>query len=115
MGVRVRAWQVHDTGLVAAPGRFRRLPGRVRHHQGAGERWPDQLELALGDEELVVSDRTGAELGRWPRREVTVRLVAQGPPVSFVIEVPGAAHLVAAAADPTTAGLLAALGADLPG
>lgn len=115
MGVRVPAWQVHDTGLVAAPGPFRRLPGRVRHHRTDGERWPDQLELALVDEDLVVSDRAGAELGRWPRSDVTVRVVAQGPPVSFVVEVPGAAHLVAAAADPTTADLLSALGADLRG
>jgi hypothetical protein len=104
--VRIEAWQVHDTGLVAAPGPFRRLPGAVRHHQGRGAAWPTQVTLEVVDGELVVPG-----VGSWPLAEVTVRTVATGPPVSFVIEVPGAAHLLAAAADATTAAFLAALDA----
>jgi hypothetical protein len=102
--VRIEAWRVHDTGLVAAPGPFRRLGGNVRHHQGRGAPWPARVRLDLVDDELVVEG-----VGSWPRSEVSVRIVSHGPPVSFVVELPGAAHLLAAAADPATAALLAAL------
>jgi len=101
----VRAWRVHDTGLVAAPSRFRRLGGLVRHHRGTGEGWPVQVELSIEGGDLVV---TG--VGRWPLGEVTARRVAAGPPVQFVVEVPGSAQLLAAAAGPATDELLAALG-----
>ena len=104
--MRIQAWRVHDTGLVAAPGPFRRLAGAVRHHQGRGEVWPDQVRLEVIDDQLVVDG-----VGRWPVAEVTVRLVAQGPPVSFVIHLPDADQLLAAPADATTAAFIAALSA----
>ena len=107
--MRIEAWRVHDTGLVAAPGPYRRLPGRVRHHQGQGAAWPDTVVLELTDDELVVTSGAATEVGRWPRSEVSVRPVAAGPPVSFVIAVPGGSHLLAAPADATTAALVAAL------
>jgi hypothetical protein len=109
--VTVRAWRVHDTGLVAVPGRFRRLPGRVRHHQGLGPGWPAVLDLDVEDGELLVRSEAGDELGRWPLAEVEARRVAAGPPVQLVVEVAGSAHLLAAAADAATATLLASLGA----
>lgn len=102
--MRIEAWRVHDSGLVAAPGPFRRLGGVVRHHQGQGEPWPARVSLALVDDELLVDG-----VGSWPRAVVSVRIVSHGPPVSFVVEVPGAAHLLAAAADADTAAFLAAL------
>jgi len=102
--VRIEAWRVHDTGLVAAPGPFRRLPGVVRHHQGRGDPWPDRVSLTLTDDDLLVDG-----IGAWPRREVSVRIVSQGPPVSFVVQLPAAAHLLAAPADATTETFLAAL------
>lgn len=108
--MRVEAWRVHDTGLVAVPSRFRRLGGLVRHLQGQGDRWPDATTLVVCDDELAVTGPNGALVGRWPLSDVAVSLVADGPPVSFVIEVPGAAHLLAAAADVATRDLLAALG-----
>lgn len=95
---------MHDTGLVAAPGPFRRLPGVVRHHQGRGAAWPDRLSLEIVDDELVVDG-----VGRWPIADVRVRIVAQGPPVSFVVHLPDAEHLLAAPATPATAELLDAL------
>jgi hypothetical protein len=104
--VRVEAWRVHDTGLVAVPGPFRRLPGAVRHHQGRGEPWPERVSLLLTDDELVVDG-----VGSWPRSEVAVRLLSQGPPVTFVVQVPGGAHLLAAPADGSTTSFLAALSA----
>ena len=48
-------------------------------------------------------------LGAWPVGDVSVSLVAAGPPVSFVLEVPGSTHLLAAASDAATESLLAAL------
>lgn len=102
--MRIEAWRVHDTGLVAAPGPFRRLPGVVRHHQGRGDPWPDRVSLALIDDELVVEG-----VGAWPRHEVSIRVVSHGPPVSFVVQLPDAAHLLAAPADATTELFLAAL------
>jgi hypothetical protein len=107
----VRAWRVHDTGLVAVPGRFRRLGGRVRHHRGVGLPWPAVVGLSLDDGELVVADAEAVEVGRWPVPEVTARRVTAGPPVHFVLELGGAAHLMAAPAGPGTDELLAALGA----
>lgn len=95
---------MHDTGLVAAPGPFRRLPGAVRHHQGRGEPWPDRVTLSLTADELVVEG-----VGSWPRADVTVRPMGSGPPVTFVVQLPDAAHLLAAPADETTDAFLAAL------
>lgn len=109
MAVKVEAWQVHDTGLVALAGPFRRLPGRVRHHQSPGDVWPDRLLLDLDQDELRVSTDGGPTLGRWPCEQVTARLVTPGPPVSFVLDVPGSSHLLAAPADHLTDALLAAL------
>lgn len=102
--MRIEAWRVHDTGLIAAPGPFRRLPGAVRHHAGRGDPWPDKVTLELVGDEVVV-----AGVGRWPRADVTARVVSAGPPVTFVIDLPGAAHLLAAPAGPGTSELLAAL------
>lgn len=107
--VRVPAWRVHDTGLVTAPGRFRRLGGSVRHHQGRGEPWPEQVELVLDADRLVVRTADGSEVGAWPRREVRTQRVAAGPPVTFVVEVPDEAHLLAAAGGADLESLLDAL------
>ena len=107
--VRVEAWRVHDTGLVAVPSRFRRLGGLVRHLQGQGDPWPDSVTLAVVDRELHVTGPEGARVGVWPVDEVTATPVAEGPPVSFVLELPGGAHLLAAAAGSATRALLAAL------
>jgi hypothetical protein len=108
--LRVEAWRVHDTGLVAVPSRFRRLGGLVRHLQGHGDAWPDAVTLTLADGELRVTARTKGVVGSWPAGDVAVSLVAAGPPISFVLEVPDATHLLAAAAGEPTRALLAALG-----
>jgi hypothetical protein len=105
----VQAWRVHDTGLVAVPSRFRRLGGLVRHLQGHGEAWPDTVALTLVDGVLHVTGPTGV-VGAWPITAVGATIVTAGPPVSFVLEVPDATHLLAAATGPTTDALLAALG-----
>ena len=107
--VTVATWRVHDSGLVAAPSRFRRLGGQVRHHRGEGDAWPTQVDLELLDAELVATAR-GTEIGRWPTAEITARQMSEGPPVTFVLEIPGAPQLLAAAADASTTALLAALG-----
>ena len=104
-GTRVEAWRVHDTGLVAVPSRFRRLGGLVRHHQGVGAPWPDQVTLEVDDGQVRVTSPDG-EVGRWSRAEVTATRQSSGPPVHFVLEVPGAAHLLAAPADAGTEALL---------
>ncbi len=104
----VEAWRVHDTGLVAVPSRFRRLGGLVRHLQGQGDRWPDRVTLAVTATELRV-EAGGEEVGSWPRSEVSVVRQSDGPPVHFVLEVPGGAHLLAAPADAATEALLADL------
>jgi hypothetical protein len=104
----VEAWRVHDTGLVAVPSRFRRLGGLVRHHQGAGPAWPDAVTIEVLDDEVQVTADSGP-VGAWPVGEVRVSRLASGPPVSFVLEVPGGAHLLAAPAGPATEALLAAL------
>jgi hypothetical protein len=109
MVIEVSAWQVHDTGLVAVPSRFRRLGGLVRHHRGAGPAWPAAVTLTLDDDELVVRGDHG-EVGRWPRADVRARRAAAGPPVQLVVEVPGGAHLLAAAAGPDVDALLDGLG-----
>jgi hypothetical protein len=106
--VRVEAWRVHDTGLVAAPGPFRRLSGAVRHHQGQGEAWPARVVLEVVGGELRASSVDGS-LGAWPLPSVSVRAAAAGPPVSFILQLPDAAHLLAAPADDRTTALLAAL------
>lgn len=106
--VKVEAWRVHDTGLVAVPSRFRRLGGVVRHLQGSGDPWPDSVTLAIVDSQLRVTTAAGA-VGAWPLADVNVHRVSDGPPVSFVVEVPGGAHLLAAAADEATGSLLALL------
>jgi hypothetical protein len=109
--VRVTAWRVQDTGLVAVPGPFRRLPGsRVRHLRGAGPTWPVRVVLELDDAELRVTGADdGAVVGAWPREDTTVQRVADGPPVQLVLTVDGRPHLLAAAADADTAALLSAL------
>jgi hypothetical protein len=107
--VRVEAWRVHDTGLVAVPSRFRRLGGLVRHLQGQGDPWPDAVTLTVTDGELRVTGADGAPVGGWPTGDVTVTVVAAGPPVSFVLELPAASHLLAAASGPATRELLDAL------
>jgi hypothetical protein len=108
-GTRVEAWRVHDTGLVAVPTRFRRLGGLVRHLQGQGDRWPDRVVLEVVGDALRVSGPDG-EVGTWPRGEVHAARQRSGPPVHFVLEVPGAAHLLAAPADASTEALLTSLG-----
>lgn len=104
----MEAWRVHDTGLVAVPSRFRRLGGLVRHLQGHGDRWPDTVTLVLGDGELRVVGAAGP-VGTWPLAEAHATRVSAGPPVSFVLEVAGGAHLLAAASSPATESLLSAL------
>ena len=106
--MQVEAWRVHDTGLVAVPSRFRRLGGLVRHLQGQGERWPDTVTLRIEDGELRVAAASGP-VGAWPVAEVRATQVSVGPPVSFVLEVAGGAHLLAAAASPGTQSFLTAL------
>jgi len=98
---------VHDTGLVAAPGRFRRLPGAVRHHQGQGDPWPVRVVMTLTEDALRVATPDGDTVGSWPRTDVEVQVVGHGPPVSFVVQLPDAAHLLSAAADDATRALLA--------
>ncbi|MEX2294302.1 MAG: hypothetical protein WD691_10995 [Acidimicrobiales bacterium] len=102
--MRIQAWRVHDTGLVAAPGPFRRLAGAVRHHQGRGEPWPAEVSLEIVGDRLIVEG-----VGAWPVAEVSARVVGQGPPLTFVVRIPDADHLLAAAAGPATAAFLAAL------
>jgi len=104
----VEAWRVHDTGLVAVPSRFRRLGGLVRHLRGHGEPWPDTVTLAVVDGWLQVSS-AAAELGSWPLDLVRAVRVSTGPPVTFVLELPAATHLLAAPATPATDALLASL------
>jgi hypothetical protein len=106
--VVVRAWQAHDTGLVAVLPRFRRLAGRVRHHAGTGPAWPAQVDLAVEGDHLVVVD-----VGRWPVASVSLRLVSEGPPVAFVLDLgDDGSVLLNAAAGPDTAALLEALQTD---
>jgi hypothetical protein len=106
----VDAWRVHDTGLVAVPSRFRRLGGLVRHLQGHGDRWPDRVSLELVDERLRVTGPEG-DVGTWGRGDVTITRQSSGPPVHFVLEVPGAAHLLAAPAGAATEAFLASVAA----
>jgi hypothetical protein len=110
--VAVRAWLAHDTGLVAVLPRFRRLTGRVRHHQGSGPAWPPEvvLDVDVDADELVVTDPSGDPVGRWPLPAVTVRRVAAGPPVQFTVDLgTDGAHLLSAATGPDVDALLAAL------
>lgn len=106
--MRVAAWRVADTGLVSAPGRFRRLPGRVRHHRGTDPTWPTEVVLELSDGELRVT-AGDAVVGAWSTAEVELQRVATGPPVQFILELPGQAQLLAAASGPDTEALLTAL------
>ena len=103
--MRIQAWCVHDTGLVAVPGPFRRLTGAVRHHQGRGQSWPAAVTLEVVGAELVVEG-----VGAWALSEVSARIVGQGPPVTFVLHLADGDQLLAAAADATTAALLAEIG-----
>lgn len=107
--MKVAAWQVQDSGLVAAPGPFRRLAGAVRHHRGQGPPWPDRVVLEVADGRLVVTGADGGAVGSWPLAEATVRNVTPGPPVSFILQLPGVSRLLAAPAGPATDTLLAAL------
>ena len=106
---RVEAWRVHDTGLVAVPSRFRRLGGLVRHLQGHGAQWPDSVTLSVTDGELVVT-AADRPVGTWALDEITVTPMGEGPPVTFVLELPTATHLLAAPATAATAALLARIG-----
>jgi hypothetical protein len=76
----------------------------VRHHRGQGAPWPDRVVLELADDELTVEG-----IGSWPAAEVSVQVVGHGPPITFVVRLPDAAHLLAAPADEVTAALLEAL------
>jgi hypothetical protein len=58
---------------------------------------------------VVVLDGAGDEVGTWPRSEVAVRRLSSGPPVSFVVDVPGSSQLLAAAAGPHVEVALTAL------
>lgn len=107
----VTAWQVHDSGLVAVLPRFRRLGGRVRHHQGRGPAWPREVVLDVVGEELVVTTPTGDAVGVWPVRAVTAVRISSGPPVSFTLDLADAgAHLLATATGPEVDALLTELG-----
>jgi hypothetical protein len=107
-GTRVEAWQVHDSGLVAVPTRFRRLGGLVRHLQGQGERWPDRVVLELVEGELRVTSPDG-DVGTWSTDAVTAERVSDGPPVHFVLDTPVGSHLLAAAIGADVDALLDAL------
>jgi hypothetical protein len=103
----VRAWQAHDTGLVAVLPRFRRLGGLVRHHQGAGPRWPAEVDLEVDGGRLVVRTVDGVELGRW---SASARQVSPGPPVQLVVDLGDDGQvLLSAPSAPETSALLAAL------
>jgi hypothetical protein len=102
--LRVDCWVVRDTGLHAAPGPFRRLPGGVRHHRGRGAAWPDSFTIEVGPDEVRIDG-----VGSWPREKVHTRLVAAGPPVTFVLQVPDGSQLLAAAAGTAADDLLTAL------
>lgn len=132
--LRLACWRVRDTGLAPAPPRFRRLGGVTRHHGGEGEAWPANVVLVLTGGELVVratdtagggdagsddgSDDIGGDagvggtVGRWPVGEVEAQQVSAGPPVTFVIRVPGSSQLLAASAGPEVGALLEALTPD---
>jgi hypothetical protein len=105
----VPAWRVHDTGLVAVPTRFRRLGGLVRHLRGQGEPWPEAVTLTLADAELRVTGPGGAPVGTWPLADVSVTQVSDGPPRSFVLDLPEGSQLLAAASGPATDALLVRL------
>ncbi|MFL6207165.1 MAG: hypothetical protein ACJ739_17615 [Acidimicrobiales bacterium] len=105
--MRVEAWRVHDTGLVALPTRFRRLGGLVRHLQGQGDGWPARVVLELVDGDGLRVSGPDGELGTWRRDEVRAAKQSSGPPVHFVLEVPGGAHLLAAPAGAEIDALLA--------
>lgn len=103
---RLACWRVRDSGLVPAPPRFRRLGGLTRHHRGEGDPWPDQVELVVTDDELQVPG-----VGRWPLDEVGADVLATGPPLTFVVRVPGSAQLLAAPAGPDADAVLGAISA----
>jgi hypothetical protein len=114
--VAVRAWLAHDTGLVAVLPRFRRLPGRVRHHRGAGAAWPAEVVLDVTGGELAVVDVAGTPVGRWPTGAVSARVVGTGPPVQFVLDLgDDGSHLLSAAAGPDVDALLTVLAAEPSG
>ena len=60
------------------------------------------MTLTLTDDELVVDG-----VGSWPRHDVAIRVMSQGPPVTFVVQLPAPAHLLAAPADASTAAFVA--------
>ena len=80
----------------------------MRHHQGEGEAWPDRVSLEVVDAQLHVTAPSGP-VGSWPLGDARAVRLTGGPPVSFVLELPGAAHLLAAASGPSVERLLAAL------
>ena len=96
--VRLEAWHVHDSGLLVAPGRFRRLPGAVRHHGNDAQQWPATVVIELSAGGLRVQGTDGATLGEWSADQCSARVVAAGPPATFVLDVPGGDHLLATGA-----------------
>ena len=104
---RVEAWRVHDTGLVAVPSRFRRLGGLVRHLQGHGDALAGRASRSRSATASCASTGPTGAVGALAAAEVARH--ASWPPArrcSFVLEVPGAAHLLAAAAGAATDALL---------
>ena len=94
---QVRAWRPEDSGLLPLPGPFRRTEGAVHAPRGRAARWPVDVQLERTRDELVVRAGSGDEVGRWPWPDVSLDVLVDGPPVTFVVRLPGEAHLVAAA------------------
>lgn len=65
--------------------------------------------LTLADGAVRVTTPAGAHVGSWPAADVTARIVTSGPPVTFIVEVPTASHLLAAPTADDTSALLSAL------
>ncbi len=112
--LKIEAWQVEDTGLVTVPGRFRRLRGAVRHHRGDGDVWPARVALTLDAGDLLVTGPDGEPVGVWPEADVCAVKVGDGPPVTFILEVPGTRQLLATAANKQATMFLATLSSAAP-
>ena len=100
--VRVEAWRVHDTGLVAVPSRFRRLGGLVRHLQGQASAWPDtsRCRSSAGELQVTGGRRAGRRLaGGGRQREPRVPTVRRCRSCS---RSRAPSHLLAAAAGAAT-------------
>ena len=101
--VQVEAWRVHDTGpgggavALPPPRRSRAPPPGARATRGpTASRWRSST-ASCG---RPAPDGARRRLAGRPTCRVS--RVAAGPPVSFVLEVPGSTHLLAAAADAAT-------------